>query len=422
MKGGLLKGGAPISHIITKRDFHPTNQKLKIIKKAMKDNKCFKDNIILPHGSREMLRVLKGMEVNAFLTIMDKLMPLTREFVKGRGRSFIDLSGKLGADGMYSLFIPMREFSVRCNHYERLRESLRNICDIMGEDTLGNMMVVDYGRQGKDRVAVVRVSEAGLRLLLDAEHGFVELPSGMLKSMPEPWLLKLYLELYPWCHLLYRQFPLHEFAEWIFPHCEEDGKHNLSRFKKRLRNGLAKLDGCLPADSPLRGVTFDSVQSFGQEEVVKFRFKKNEKTLSGEKDYEEEAFRHDMRVARERLTRTMRLTSPQADKLLARLDREGMPLFMTTLNDVCNRICSGKVYNPTAYALRCMTGCLRLIEKRGKEVSQNASEDGILPKSVSTLPKIDIDTSQECIDTSQECIDSSQECIDTSRKCIEKMT
>lgn len=115
------------------------------------------------------------------------------------------------------------------------------------------------------------------------------------------------------------------------------------------------------------------------------------------------------------------INSPQADKLLARLDREGMPLFMITLSDVCKRICSGKVYNPTGYALRCMTGCLRLIEKRRKEVPQNASEEGILPKSVlivpksvSTLPKIDIDTSQECIDTSQKCVDTSQKRTNTS--------
>ena len=345
-----------------------------------------------------MLRALRGMEITVFLTVMAKLTPLAAEFIRRRGGQAVDLRGRLGEDGKYSLAIPMRDFGVSCNHYARLREALRSICDIMGEDTLGNMMDVDYGKHGKDRVAVVRVSETGLHLLLDAKRGYVELPSGMLKSVPEPWLLKLYLEL-------------------------------LSRFKGRLRNGLVKLDACLPADNRLRGVTFNSIQAFGQEEIVEFRFKKNEKALSGEKDYEEEAFRRDMRIAREKLTRTMRLTPPQADKLLARLDREGMPLFMITLSDVCKRICSGKVYNPTGYALRCMTGCLRLIEKRGKEVPQNASEDGTLPKSVSTLPKsvstlpkIDIDTSQNRIDTSQERIDSSQKCINTSRKCIEKVT
>lgn len=395
----------------------------------MKGENNQEDSIILPLGGREVLRALRGMEITVFLTVMARLTPLAVEFIRRRGGQAVDLRGRLGEDGKYSLAIPMRDFGVSCNHYARLRETLRSICDIMGEDALGNMMGVDYGKHGKDRVAVVRVSETGLHLLLDAKRGYVELPSGMLKSVPEPWLLKLYLELYPWCHLLYRQFPLHELAEWIFPHCEEQGKHNLSRFKGRLRNGLVKLDACLPAGNRLRGVTFNCVRAFGQEEIVEFRFRKNEETLSGEKGYEEEAFRHDMRVAREKLTRTMRLTPPQADKLLARLDREGMPLFMITLSDVCKRICSGKVYNPTGYALRCMTGCLRLIEKRRKEVPQNASEDGILPKSVlivpksvSTLPKIDIDTSQECIDTSQKCVDTSQKRTNTSRKCIEKVT
>ena len=259
----------------------------------------------------------------------------------------------------------------------------------MGEDTLGNMMDVDYGKHGKDRVAVVRVSETGLHLLLDAKRGYVELPSGMLKSVPEPWLLKLYLELYPWCHLLYRQFPLHEFAEWIFPHCEEQGKHNLSRFKGRLRNGLVKLDACLPADNRLRGVTFNSIQAFGQEEIVEFRFKKNEEALSGEKDYEEEAFRRDMRIAREKLTRTMRLTPPQADKLLARLDREGMPLFMITLSDVCKRICSGKVYNPTGYPKTTVRTAYfpKLYRHFPKAYRHFPKLTSILPKSVSIAPK-----------------------------------
>lgn len=201
----------------------------------MKGENNQEDSIILPLGGREVLRALRGMEITVFLTVMAKLTPLAAEFIRRKGGKALDLRGRLDGGGMYSLAIPMRDFGVKSSHYPQLRATLEDIRDIMNAAFQGEGMVeVDVVRRCSGCVAVLRLGEPVLRYLLGGERGYVELPFGMLSALPDPWLLKLYLELGSWSHLLYRQFPLRAFAEWIFPRGKQQGEHNLSRFKNRL--------------------------------------------------------------------------------------------------------------------------------------------------------------------------------------------